>query len=412
MLTYYTRPGGRLQGTARIPGDKSISHRAVILASIADHQTVIHDFLNSADTMATLNACRQLGVPITIKNNQVIVEGVGLHGLRASNQILDLGNSGTGFRLLVGLLAGQRFDSAITGDASLQKRPMERILVPLRLMGAKINSDQFPIHIHGSVLHGIYYSLPIPSAQIKSCLLLAGLYAEGKTTITESVSTRDHTELLLQCHGEKEIFIPADISSAAFFIVGASIAPGSDILLENIGVNLTRMGMIHILRLMGADIIFENPRMLGAESVADIRVRYAPLQGIDIPKEYIVSAIDEFPIIFIAAACATGVTRLQGAGELRVKESDRIATMVKGLQILGIQAETLSDGVIIEGGQIRGGEVDSAGDHRVAMAFAIAGLAAKQPIMIHDCANIATSFPEFVTVAQQLGLEIFSEPHH
>jgi 5-enolpyruvylshikimate-3-phosphate synthase len=404
---YSVRAGGCLCGSAQIPGDKSISHRAVILASISVGKTVIRHFLQASDTLATLNACRQLGVSITIEDDQVIVEGVGLHGLAKPTGVLDVGNSGTGFRLLVGLLAGQTFDSAITGDSSLQQRPMGRILEPLRLMGARIHAEHFPFDIQGSPLQGIHYRVPVPSAQVKSCLLLAGLYATGETVITESVSTRDHTERLLPLpQGGREITIPGDISSAAFFIGGASIAPGSEILLETIGINSTRLGVVHILRQMGADITFENHSMLGQEPVADIRVRYAPLQGIEIPSDWVVSAIDEFPIIFIAAACAKGVTRLRGAGELRVKESDRIAVMVAGLQTLGIKAEALPDGVTIAGGQIQGGKLESGGDHRVVMAFAMAGLVAQGDIIIKDCANVGTSFPEFVTVAKKLGLVI------
>ena len=411
MLTYTIQPSGSLRGAVPIPGDKSISHRAIILASISEGKAVLTGFLRSADTLATLEACRQLGVSITLLDNeQVQIEGVGLHGLRAPSCVLDLGNSGTGFRLLTGLLAGQRFDSALTGDLSLQKRPMDRIFQPLRLMGANIDAQQFPVTIYGSSLRGISYESPIPSAQVKSCVLLAGLYATGKTVVTESVLTRDHTEQLLTGFyaARHEIFIPADISSAAFFIVGASIAPGSNILLENIGVNPTRLGMIHILRRMGADITLENERMFGMEPVADIRVRYALLHGINIPAEYVVSAIDEFPIIFIAAACARGSTCLTQAAELRVKESDRIQVMAAGLRKLGIRVEVLPDGMMIEGGQIQGGEIESAGDHRVAMAFAMAGLVARQTVIIHDCSNIGTSFPEFVTVAKQLGLDIGS----
>ncbi|MFU8797556.1 MAG: 3-phosphoshikimate 1-carboxyvinyltransferase [Gammaproteobacteria bacterium] len=409
----------RLRGNVFIPGDKSISHRALILAAISDYKTTIHHFLRSTDTMATLHACRQLGVPITLEKELIIVEGVGLDGLRAPTQPLDLGNSGTGFRLLAGLLAGQKFNSMLTGDSSLKSRPMERIFGPLRLMGATIDASQFPVHIYGQPLKGIQYSLPIPSAQVKSCLLLASLYATGKTVITETVPTRDHTERLLAFFpspystlspsGGRELIdccIPGDISSAAFFMVGASILPGSDILLKSIGVNPTRLGIVHILRLMGADITLKNDQMMGQEPVADIRVRYAPLRGIEIPQEYIVSAIDEFPIIFIAAACAQGTTRLTGAAELRVKESDRIASMVLGLQTLGIKATALPEGVVIEGGKFTGGTVDSYGDHRVAMAFAIAGLVAQAEVNVLNRTNISTSFPDFDTVAKQLGMKI------
>lgn len=430
-ITYQIKPGGALHGNLRVPGDKSISHRAIMLGAIAEGVTHISGFLASADCLATLQAFRDMGVHIEQSTHikKLAVHGVGLHGLQAPVHMLDMGNSGTAIRLLTGLLAGQRFNSQLTGDASLQRRPMGRIVEPLRYMGAHItmhNENYPPLQIRGvENLHGMHYQMPVASAQVKSGILLAGLYAQGEVIITERAPTRDHTERLLAAFGypihhtentvrligqkkltATRIHIPADISSAAFFMVGATIAPGSDIILEHVGINPTRIGVIHILQQMGANIVLLNERMEGGEPIADIHVQYSELRGIDIPAELVSLAIDEFPVLFIAAACAQGVTRLHGAEELRVKESDRIQTMVDGLRILGIKAEAQTDGAIIEGGQLQGGAIESHGDHRVAMAFAIAGLRATGTIQINDCANVATSFPHFVSLAQKAGLNI------
>lgn len=430
MQNYIVKPGGKLTGEFTVPGDKSISHRSIILGSIAEGITKISGFLEGADCLATMHAFRAMGVEITdpIYGN-LIIKGVGLNGLQVPNKIIDLGNSGTSIRLLTGLLAGQKFASTLTGDESLRKRPMARIAKPLQQMGAeiKMRDDNYPpLHISGGKkLQAINYAMPIASAQVKSGLLLAGLYANGTTIITEPATTRDHTERLLKTFGcpieyndhqiilkkpgqlkATELMVPADISSAAFFIVGATIATGSEILLKNIGINPTRTGVITILQMMGANIELMNRRLLGEEPVADIVVKSSQLKGIEIPLELVPLAIDEFPAIFIAAACAEGITILRGAKELRVKESDRIQVMADGLTAIGINAQTIEDGIVIHGGKIKGGKINSHGDHRIAMSFAIAGLMAQNEITIEDCANVATSFPNFVELAQQIGLQI------
>jgi 3-phosphoshikimate 1-carboxyvinyltransferase len=359
----------------------------------------------------------------------VRIEGVGLHGLRAAGSELDLGNSGTSMRLLAGLLAGQRFASTLVGDASLSRRPMLRVTDPLARMGAQITTAEPgtpPLHIEPvEGLHHIDYRMPVASAQVKSCLLLAGLYADGETCVTEPAPTRDHTERMLAAFGHPvrrdgpricssgggrlracRLDVPGDISSAAFFLVGASIAPSSDLTLEHLGVNPTRIGVLNILRAMGADIQVLNPRDAGGEPVADLRIRSAPLKGIRIPEDQVPLAIDEFPALFIAAACAEGETLLTGAAELRVKESDRIQAMAEGLAVLGVEAEPRADGIRIRGGGYGGGTLDSGGDHRIAMAFAIAALRAGAPIEVRDCATVGTSFPGFAALATRAGLRI------
>ena len=433
LTLFHTSFGGSLTGETRVPGDKSISHRSIMLGSLAEGRTEIDGFLEGEDSLATLNAFRQLGVNIEgPKKGHVTIDGVGMFGLQAPNGPLDLGNSGTSMRLLAGLLSAQPFSVELTGDASLNKRPMKRVTDPLAKMGAEIiscDSGTPPLKIKGgSSLVGIDYVLPVASAQVKSCLLLAGIYAQGETRITEPAPTRDHTERMLKGFGypiktqdstvilkgggslkASEIDIPGDISSAAFFIVGASIAPASSLLLTHVGINPTRLGVINILKIMGANIEIVNERDINGEPVADIKVRSAKLKGIDIPQEQVPLAIDEFPVLFIAAACAEGATKLTGARELRVKESDRIQSMADGLKVLGIDATTLDDGIIIKGGQINGGTVNSHGDHRIAMSFAIAALVANGDIDIEDCANVNTSFPNFVETANKLGLSITQE---
>ncbi|MEZ5444942.1 MAG: 3-phosphoshikimate 1-carboxyvinyltransferase [Gammaproteobacteria bacterium] len=422
-------PGGRLSGALRVPGDKSISHRAIMLGAIAEGHTRISGFLAGEDTLATLAAFRAMGVTIERSVDSVSIDGVGLHGLRRPVAPLDLGNSGTSMRLLAGLLAGQRFDTTLTGDASLSRRPMRRVTGPLALMGAWIDTTAAgtaPLHIHGGrTLTGIDYVSPVASAQVKSCLLLAGLYAGGATRVSEPMLSRDHTERMLEAFGcpvstvattvtvrggpalrACDIDVPADISSAAFFMVGASICPGSDITLEHVGINPTRTGIITVLRAMGADITILNERRQGGEPVADLRVRHAPLHGVRIGPEGVPAAIDEFPAIFIAAACAEGITTLQGAEELRVKESDRITAMAENLRLLGIEANPLPDGMVIAGGQLGAGTVDAHDDHRIAMSFAIAGARARGLVRILHCANVATSFPGFVDLARSAGLGI------
>jgi 3-phosphoshikimate 1-carboxyvinyltransferase len=423
-------PGGLLTGHLRVPGDKSISHRSIMLGSLADGVTEVSGFLEGADSLATLQAFRAMGVAISDPvNGQVTIQGVGLHGLQAPAQALDLGNSGTSMRLMSGLLAGQSFDVTLSGDASLSTRPMRRVVEPLSQMGAHIETTAAgtaPLAIRGdAALHGIDYAMPMASAQVKSCLLLAGLYADGTTCVTEPAPTRDHTERMLSGMGYPlrsgsgrvclegghhlnaiSIDVPADISSAAFFLVGASIAPGSDLVLEHVGMNPTRTGVIDILQQMGAAIEVSNRQEVGGEPVADLRVRAADLRGIEIDPALVPLAIDEFPALFVAAACARGRTVLTGAEELRVKESDRIQVMADGLQQLGIDAVPTPDGMVIEGGNLTAGRIDSHGDHRIAMAFAMAALRSQGEIDILDCENVTTSFPGFAALAVQAGLRI------
>jgi len=430
QINYQVAPGGALRGRVRVAGDKSISHRSVMLGSLAEGVTRIAGLLEGEDVLSTLAAFRAMGVQAKgPEHGQLVIQGVGLHGLRPPAQPLDMGNSGTAMRLMAGILAGQSFDSVLIGDESLSKRPMKRVSDPLGQMGAHIETAEGgrpPLRIKGGQkLSGIEYKMPMASAQVKSCLLFAGLYAGGETVITEPAPTRDHTERMLRGFGYKvttdgatirvrgggklkasDIDVPADISSAAFFLVGAAVAPGSDLVLEHVGINPTRIGVINILRLMGADLTTENEREVGGEPVADLRIRGKKLRGIRIPEDQVPLAIDEFPALFIAAACAEGETVLTGAHELRVKESDRIAVMADGLKRLGIAAHETPDGIVIQGGTIEGGQVESHGDHRIAMSFAMAALRASSPIVIRDCKNVATSFPNFVELASQAGLGI------
>lgn len=432
-LIFLAKPGSSLAGRIRVPGDKSISHRSIMLGSLAEGTTEVEGFLEGEDALATLQAFRDMGVVIEGPHHgRVTIHGVGLHGLKAPAGPLYMGNSGTSMRLLSGLLAAQPFDTTLTGDASLSKRPMNRVAKPLREMGAVIETapeGRPPLTIKGGQrLTGMAYEMPMASAQVKSCLLLAGLYAAGSTSVTEPAPTRDHTERMLRGFGypvsvegstacvesghklsATRIEVPADISSAAFFLVAASIAEGSELVLEHVGINPTRTGVIDILKLMGGDITLENQREVGGEPVADIRVRAAKLKGIDIPEDLVPLAIDEFPVLFVAAACAEGRTVLRGAEELRVKESDRIQVMADGLIALGVKAEPTPDGIIIEGGGIGGGEVWAHGDHRIAMSFSVASLRASAPIRIHDCANVATSFPNFLALAAEVGINVAVE---
>ena len=430
IINYIVSPGGNARGDLRVPGDKSMSHRSIMLGSLADGMTEVTGFLEGEDSLATLQAFRDMGVEIEGPNaGRVVIRGVGLHGLKAPKKPLYLGNSGTSIRLLSGLLAGQAFDVELQGDASLSGRPMGRVATPLREMGAVIETEKDgtpPLRIKGGrKLKGINYSMPMASAQVKSCVLLAGLYADGETSTVEPAPTRDHTERMLRGFGYQvdsdndkatlsgggrltatRIDVPADISSSAFFMVAAAIVPGSDITLRHVGVNPTRVGVINILRQMGANIELFNRAQVGDEPVADIRVRYAPLKGIEIPEDQVPLAIDEFPVLFIAAACAEGTTVLTGAEELRVKESDRIQSMADGLVTLGIDAVATDDGIRIQGGEIGSGEVDSFDDHRIAMAFSVAGLRASGQIIIKEANNVATSFPNFISLARQVGINI------
>ena len=429
MNSYLVAPSMGLAGQVTVPGDKSISHRALMFGAIASGLTHVDGFLEGEDCLATLRAVANLGVGVRRPGpGEVVVEGVGLRGLAPAPGVLDMGNAGTAMRLFMGLLSAQPFDSVLVGDESLMRRPMERVAKPLREMGARIETaaGRPPVRITGGArLRGIRYSLPVASAQVKSAILLAGLYADGETTVEEPAVTRDHTERMLQTFGCEvtarvgiarvrpparlegaRISVPGDFSSAAFFIVAACIGAREPFTIRGVGVNPTRTGLLEMMALMGADLRLVNHRTCGAEPVADIEVRPAPLRGIRVPQRLVPLAIDEFPAFFIAAACAEGETVVTGAEELRVKESDRIAAMARGLEVLGVRNEVLPDGLRIEGGPIGGGVIESAGDHRVAMSFAMASLRASAPIEIRDVANVATSFPGFAALARSVGLRL------
>ncbi len=430
MSDFLVSPCNSLSGVITIPGDKSISHRAIMMGSIANGVTKVSGFLEGNDSLATLKSFQKMGVDIEQSGSKLTIKGLGMHGLKAPTKPLDLGNSGTSIRLMSGLLSAQSFDSELCGDESLSKRPMDRIIDPLRQMGAKISgvNSKPPLYISGNQpLKAITYELPIASAQIKSCLLLAGLYAEGETCIVENVTTRDHTERMLRGFGYQvtcsdncitldgggeleacDIDIPSDISSAAFFMVAASIAENADLTLKAININPTRTGIIEILKLMGADITISNETEMAGEKTADIQVRSADLKGIEIPNELVPLAIDEFPVLFIAASCAEGETLLTGAKELRVKESDRIQVMADGLKILGIKTEVLDDGIHIQGGQFSkpSAPIKSHHDHRVSMSFVVASAACNFDIKIEGVDNVKTSFPNFVELANTIGANI------
>ena len=420
-----TAPVARaLKGDILPPGDKSVSHRAVILASLAEGESVITDILESEDVKATTNACRQLGAKISTEGAVTRVWGTGGEGLKAPSQPLDMGNSGTAMRLLAGVLSAQAFDSELAGDESLSRRPMRRIVEPLSRMGARIEttaSGTAPLRIHGTPgLKGISYALPVASAQIKSCVLLAGLYASGTTCVTEPLASRDHTEKILPGFGVEllapccvkggsrltagNLTVPADISSATFFLVGAAMVPGSDLVLRNVGVNTTRDGILRVLAQMGADVRVINQRLFGREPVADIQVRYTPhLRGIDLPESWVPSLIDELPAIMVLAATASGTTRIRGAAELRVKESDRISVMATGLGKLGVALKEYPDGLDIAGGPIMGGDVDGAGDHRCAISFCMLGQVAGGSVRVGGAGYIDTSYPDFVRHLEAVG---------
>ncbi len=431
VRTWRLAPGGAVGGTFTVPGDKSISHRALMLGAIAEGETRISGFLEGEDCLATAAALAALGVRIERPApTEVRVQGTGRGGFARPAAPLDLGNAGTAMRLMMGLLAPQTFDSTLIGDASLMRRPMERVAEPLRRMGARIDTQQGhpPVLIHGTPgLRGIAYTLPVASAQVKSALLLAGLSARGFTDLSEPAPSRDHTERMLRAFGVRvhqegprvgleggqllratSVAVPADFSSAAFFLVAGTLAAERPLTLTNIGINPTRTGLIGLLQRMGADLKIHAARDTGGhdlEPVADIEVRRSVLRGITVPEALVPLAIDELPVFFIAAAAAHGETVVRGAGELRVKESDRLAAMARGLGVLGVAHELLPDGLLIRGAQqFSGGVIDSLGDHRIAMAFAIAALRARAPIDIRDVANVATSFPGFEACARQAGL--------
>lgn len=428
---WIARKGRALTGTLAIPGDKSVSHRAVMFAALADGISTIEGFLEGEDTRATARIFSQLGARIeTPSPSRRVIHGVGIDGLQAPAAALDCGNAGTGMRLIAGVLAGQAFDSVLIGDASLSRRPMRRVTGPLAQMGARIETEADgtpPLRVHGGqALQGIAYESPVASAQVKSAVLLAGLYAKGETSVVEPHPTRDYTERMLAAFGvaidyapgkarlqggqrlrATDIVVPADFSSAAFFLVAASIIPGSALRLKQVGLNPRRTGLLHALRLMGADIREENPAEQGGEPVADLLVRHAPLKGTTIPEALVPDMIDEFPALFVAAAAAEGATVVTGAAELRVKESDRLAAMATGLRALGVQVDETEDGATIHGGAVLGsGTIDSHGDHRIAMAFAIAAQLSTGEVRIEDVANVATSFPGFDTLAQGAGFTL------
>jgi len=430
QLDWISSPAHELRGDVCVPGDKSVSHRAIMLSALAEGTSRITGFLEGEDTRATTRIFEQMGVRIEAPSpGERVVHGAGLRGLRAPNDPLDCGNSGTAMRLLCGVLAGQAFDSVLSGDESLCKRPMRRVTEPLASMGASIETAEggaSPLHVRGGRrLRGIDYASPVASAQVKSAVLLGGLYADGETSVSEPRPTRDYTERMLAAFGWPVVFepgrarlsgghalraieiaVPADFSSAAFFIVAATLVSGSELVLRGVGMNPRRVGLLQVLRAMGADITSENRHEAGGERVADLVVRHAPLRGIEVSMEHVADMIDEFPALFVAAACAEGSTAIRGAEELRVKESDRIAVMTAGLRALGARVEETSDGAVIEGGALRGGTVESRGDHRCAMAFAVAGAIAGSAVTIRDCANVATSFPGFVEMANGCGLTV------
>jgi len=437
-VKFVVQPGGTIKGRIRVPGDKSISHRSIMMGALAEGTTTVTGFLEGDDALATLQAFRDMGVEIEGPvDGNVTIHGVGLRGLKKPNKPLDMGNSGTSTRLLAGIVAGQDFDCELIGDASLSKRPMKRVTDPLRLMGADLETAEggtLPMKIRGKgqPLKAIDYTLPMASAQVKSCVLLAGLFAEGTTCALEPAPTRDHTERMLNGFGYevnsekldaqkmkaclkgggnltgRHIDVPSDISSAAFFMAAAACSKGSDLVIEHVGMNPTRTGVVDILKLMGADIQLENFHEVGGEPVADVHVKYAPLKGINIPEELVALAIDEFPVLFVVASTAEGQTVLTGAEELRVKESDRIQVMADALVAVGVDAQPTPDGMIINGGEQskQSAEIQSHHDHRISMAMTIAGLNAASEIVIDDCANVNTSFPVFVELINQVGMNL------
>lgn len=428
-MNFVIEPSAIASGTVSVPGDKSISHRALMLGAVATGTTSISGFLSGEDCLATANALRSIGVSIEqAEETEVRITGSGLAGWKAPDGPLDLGNSGTAMRLFAGLLSGLPFSSELTGDESLNRRPMERVIKPLTMMGASISSEEGrpPLIINGGQnLSGIVYRLPVASAQVKSAILLAGLSATGEVAIIEPAITRDHTERMMRSMGAEvsqgetqiqmrggqalsgvHVDVPADLSSAAFLILAATISDGAELVIPGVGVNPTRTGVIDILNDMGADISIDNVRLNGEEPVADLTVRSADLSGIEVDPAKVSLAIDEFPVLFIAAACADGPTTFSGIGELRVKESDRIAAMADGLRALSVPVDESEDGAVVHGGKIYGGHVNSHGDHRIAMAFAIAATVAEWPVTISDTDNVNTSFPGFVDCLKSMGVGI------
>jgi 3-phosphoshikimate 1-carboxyvinyltransferase len=427
METVRIKPAKSLRGEVRVPGDKSVSHRAVMLASISEGRSEIKGFLSAGDTLRSAKAFESMGIKIEgLGTERLVIDGKGLNGLKEPGDVLDLGNSGTSMRLLAGLLSGQRFFSVLTGDDSLRKRPMKRVTSPLRQMGAEINGRDdagfAPLAIKGRTLRSIEYESPVPSAQVKSSILLAGIYAEGKTKVKEPGKSRDHTERMLRASGAeikeydltvsikgrptlmaRNIEVPGDFSSAAFFIVAGILVPDSEVIMKNVGVNPTRTGLLDILKRMKAEIHLENLRDVGGEPVADISVKSGHLGGAEIKGNEILKAIDEFPILCVAASLSEGETVIREAAELRLKESDRISAMTKELRKMGVEIEEFPDGIRIKGRErLRGAVCNSHGDHRVAMAIAIAGLLADGETVIEDTEWISTSFPGFIEILNGL----------
>lgn len=415
-----------LKGEVTVPGDKSVSHRSVMLGAISKGTTSISNFLEGADCLSTIDCFRKMGIEIERNPEEILIHGKGLHGLTAPSDILDVGNSGTTVRLLSGILAGQRFSSTLTGDESIQKRPMKRIITPLGAMGGDVKSirgnDCVPLQIQGRTLKGIHYDSPVSSAQVKSCVLLAGLYADGPTSVTEPYLSRNHSELMLRSFGAtvtskdttvtiepgpeltgQKLQVPGDISSAAYFIAAGLLVPGSELLIKNIGTNPTRDGILRVCRQMGADIQLLNQREQGQEPTADLLVKYSALKGTVIQGGLIPTLIDELPVIAVMAAFADGTTVIKDAQELKVKESNRLDIIVHHLQAMGAEVTPTEDGMIIQGGALlHGAELDSHMDHRIAMSFAVAGLAAEGETTIRraDCVNI--SYPKFYEDLQSL----------
>ncbi|MGI9204938.1 MAG: 3-phosphoshikimate 1-carboxyvinyltransferase [Woeseiaceae bacterium] len=430
-MNFVVEPSALKSDTLTVPGDKSISHRALMLGSIAAGRTHIRGFLAGDDCLATLAALQAMGVDIDRPSEtEAIVEGVGKHGLRAPAGPLDMGNSGTAMRLFAGMLAGQAFSTKLVGDESLSNRPMRRVIKPLEMMGAKIQSNQGnpPLQINGCPLGSIIYPSPVASAQVKSAILLAGLYANGDVSVIEPAITRDHTERMLRSMGVElgtgesqiimqggqdlvgiDVRVPADLSSAAFIILATLLATDAEITITGVGVNPTRTGVLDILQAMGANISLDNVRLFGEEPVADLTVRSSKLHGIDVEPEIVSLAIDEFPVLFVAAACAEGKTTFSGIGELRVKESDRIATMTEGLRALSVAVDESADGAVIHGGKLYGGSITSHGDHRIAMAFAAGATIAQWPVHIEATDAVKTSFPGFVACLRSLGVNIIEQ---
>ena len=435
-MDFRVKAGSKLTGEVQLPGDKSISHRSIMCAALAEGTSVINGFLNGEDCLATLDAFSKMGVSIDRTDNKVVVQGVGLRGLKKPDSDLYLGNSGTSMRLMSGILSGQSFSTVLTGDSSLSSRPMERIISPLKLMGSDISSSDEgkpPIEIQPSPgLNSLSYDLPIASAQIKSCLMFAGLYANGPVTVTEHLRTRNHTELMFQQFGIEvevielskarqitvippksflatDINVPADFSSASFFILAALITPESELLIKNVGINKTRIGFLHALRHMGANIELQN-EINSLEPTADILVKTSDLKGISLNTALVANMIDEMPAFFIAAALAEGITKIKDAKELRTKESDRLQAMSEALESFGVKFHLNGDGIVINGlgkdGVFKASKISSHGDHRIAMASSIASLRAEGETTIIDCHNVNTSFPNFIDVCREVGINI------